>query len=1020
MRLKLLFVLMLVSLSFSMTELAFSVDTAKMGDDITLSGKFTAPGDTVDVKVFLDRDADKVFTENTDLLIFDSKEEKEPFIDGSDFMDTLADGLLNLQMKAGGDGPFMFPGDYVWVFDDKGKMDTLSIVILPMDNPTHFVKGTVTSPDGPVKDLMVWAHLRMDMSREGNEENEMKQVSTITLSDGTYQLPLPAEWKGQKLEIGTWDDFDVLEGKAYLPPAPVEILFDKDTLMQDFEFKTATQFVKVQIIDEEQKPIPDIEFHLWMETEEGGSGSGIHGETDSMGYAVVPITTGKWGIGIDDWDPEAKKFLVPHTKIEVLETDDTVMVTFPVYTTNSSIYVKVDNQTTVMLDDRNFGFNISVKPANSEIEYYGYYQYRGETEFEMASTTLLTNYNFHYWKNHEIVDIDIKVEPNQNINSGDTVYITVMEKVADKVIKGTVTDEAGLPLAGISLTLHNEDGSQNEMGIDVTTDENGIFIAPIYPGKWNIHYYDKDSSGKSYMVPHMRIEVTESSDTTMVDYKMVTADASVTVNIFNLTGLTFDEHDYGVEIFYDAGEDMKLVSLAKMVDDTTLLFPVSSTMGTYKMHSWFNYEKYPNVFITPSYLDTVKVNDVIRVEITSPTQILKVTVTDEANVPIPSKDIIAWSFGEQHIEFEATLDSLGVGYIPIIPGEWEVFVATDEYMNKHHKITIAEGTDTTMYTYVLKKPNAQISGMLVNFSNYKLSDFDDLGIGAEAHPPLDSMHKDSMDEGPMDNYYMRTKINSDGSFTLPVLTTDSMIDGYYVSIEEWNLPHDLAIAPSSKGFMFYPYVNVQPGNDSLYFAMYNIEGHLYGTVELTILDSIKNEYDKTTQRAEGPIGAVITVKEALSGFVNFAEIMHDGKYDIPLPKGTFEVTLSIYLPDTTITQKIEALVMDGGDTEVRFTDDGIIITPIIQTQQQMQLSFFAHTIDNTPVITFTTPERADVDIALLDLRGRIVAERSLHNLNAGQYKAEFANQNLASGFYISRIRINSKQGFVKYLKFIIK
>lgn len=1017
MRLKLLFVLILCTLSYSMTELKFSKDTVKMGEEVTLTGKFTAPGDTVDVKVFLDRDADKVFTEGTDLLMFDSKEEKEPFIDGADYMDSLKDGLLNLSFIAGGDGPFPIAGSYVWKFDDKGTESTLSILILPLENPLYIVQGTISGPDGPIKDLMVWANLSNDMKREDSTKDEQNHITTISMSDGTYKLALPVEWKGQKIMVGTWDDFDVLLGKGYLPPPHAELLFDKDTLMHNFVFQKATQFIKLLVMDEENKAIPDLGINIWKETETGGDGESIWGETDINGIVLLPTKPGKWGVGVENYDSEDKKFMTPHIKLDITETTDTLVDTFKVYTTNGSIFVKVNNTVTTV-DPRSFGFNISVKPEGSDVELYSYYNYEGETEFQLAATTLLTNYQFHHWTKMDVGTVMISAVPNSGLKVGDTVMVTIKEKEIDKVIKGTVINEAGVPVAGVSLNLH-EEMNQGD-GIKVTTDEKGNFYASVYPGKWNIRYEYHSGMTANYLVPDMRVEVTDANDTVMVDYKVVTTDGFITVNLFNLSGLTIDEYHYGVEIYYEKEDGMRLKANPSKVDDTTWSYPVSSTFNTmYKLNSWLDQEKYPNIFISPGSMSGLKSTDVIRVEIGKPSQVLKVIVTDETNTPIPNYDILAWKLGEGHMEFEGKLDASGIGYIPILPGDWEIFVATEMFMNKHHKLTVTAGVDTTTYTYVLKKPDAEISGKLVNISKYKISDFDDIGVGAEAHPPLDSMKKDSTGEGPKDNYYMRVKIKDDGSFILPVLKTDAItLGGYFVSVEDWNLPNDVAIAPSSKGFMFYPYINVQPGNDSLYFAMFNVDGLLYGTVELAIMDSILNKYDKS--REENPVGAIVKVTEKTTGFTNVAEIMSDGKYEMPLPKGDFKVEMEIYLPDTTIKQTIESLIMDGGNTEVRFTDDGIIITPIITDVQQTKYAFFAQTIDNVPVINFTLPEAADVNISLLDLRGRVLAERSLNNLTQGTYKAEFANQQLASGFYISRIQVLSKQGFVKYLKFIIK
>lgn len=1015
MRLKLLIVLMFFSLSYSMTDLQFSKDTAQIGEEILLTGKFTNPGDTVDSKIFIDRNADGLFTEGTDLLIFDSKEEKEPFIDGAGFMDDVKDGLLEMKLIAGGDGPFSIAGDYVWIFDDKGTLTTLKITILAPVNPTTYISGTVTSPDGPIKDLLIWAQLDMD----GPDEGGMDHVNTITNADGTYLLVLPSEWKGKKIRVGTWDDFDVLLGKGYLPPPHAELLFDKDVLTQDFTFTKANHFVKITVVDEEDKAIPELELSIWEEKADGtGGGDNIHGETDVNGMVVLPAKPGKWGIGVDNYDNEMMKFLTPNAKLEITETTDTLLFTYKIHTTNGSVFVKVDNQTEMQISEHMIGFNLSVKPVGSDVELYSYFNYRGEMFFELAASTLLSDYQFHHWINMgELDGVMINAVPNSGIKVGDTVMVTLKKKAVDKVIKGMVMNDAGVAVAGVTLNLHEE--MSHDGGVKVTTDEKGMFYAPVYPGKWKIRYEYHSGMTVNYLVPDMMVEVHDASDTVMVDYKMVTTDGFITVNLYNLSGMTLEEYHYGVEIFYEMEDGMRLRANPSKVDDTTWSFPVATMYDTmYKLHSWLDHEKYPNIFITPGSMSGLKATDVVRVEIGKPTQVLKVMVTDEANTPIPNYDIIAWKHGEDHMEFMGKLDATGMGYIPILPGDWEVFVATEMYMNKHHSLTVTAGVDTTTYTYVLKKPNAEISGKLVNISKYKLSDFMDLGVGAEAHPPLDSMKKDSMDK-PMDNYYSRVRIKEDGSFVLPVLTTDGvMIDGYYVSMEDWNLPHDVAIAPSSRGFMFYPYMNVQPGNDSLHFALFNVDGYLYGTIELKILDSIMNEYDKT--REGMMVGAVLTVKEKTTGFVNTAEIMADGKYSMPLPKGDFEVTMHIYTPDTTITQTVPSLVMDGGDTEVRFTDDGIIITNVLVTTTQKAYNFYARTIDNTPIITFAVPEVSDVQIALLDLRGRILAEKSLNSIQAGEYNAEFANLNLASGFYISRIKVLNKQGFVKYLKFVIK
>ncbi len=493
----------LVASLFAFTNLTFTPDSISFGEFTTTTGSFSAVGDTAHIFLFIDDNGDNAFTVGQDMLIYNSETNNEPFIDGGSPDDTIADGLMSLKLGAGWDEgeAFPFPGKYLMIVKDKGGADTAQMVLKPQTPTNTSVSGTVTGPQGNLKNILVFVEVSPD---EPGETEVMGRSDTA----GKFLIYLPDTTQGKKCLVGAEDEFDVLGTTMLVPPAEIETTVVANMSQLSFVFTEAKQFIKGTVKDIDGAVMSDVRLGFYNRDQ----GTEVRAESDSLGNYFAPITPGKWHSWLDDRGE--KPFLSQNMEFEIKEDEDTTTKDFVLIVADTAITGKIIDSAHINLQE-DFWLSVTLDitgtwSGNHSDYFNSYGDIDKDGNFKIATSSKYARYMFYAGSDE--LPSGFYVDPSRI----DSVApwqsdLVVWIKKGEQKINLTVVNEGGVALDSTTLELR-EHNSNN--GIEVETDATGKASAVVYPAEWQVKLLDKDFLTMDFAV---KIEQTDTTvDTTFV------------------------------------------------------------------------------------------------------------------------------------------------------------------------------------------------------------------------------------------------------------------------------------------------------------------------------------------------------------------------------------------------------------------------------------------------------------------------------------------------------------------------
>ncbi len=506
------FVVSFVAGAFAFTNLKFTPDTITMGEQTVATGNFSTVGDSADVVLFVDDNANGVIDAG-EIVIYDSKKKNEKFIDGGDENDTVADGLAYIEMKSGWeDGALPFPGNFVLILDDTGGPDTAGVVVKPGAGTNTSIAGTVSGPSGTLANVLVWVEVDI------GDDEEFEKITRST-ADGTYLMYLPDSLQGKECWIGSEDEFKVLAGQSLIPPEPVETTVVASITGLNFVYEQATQFIKGLVVNETGAAVGNVK--LWFESEDDKN---FEVEVDANGNFFAPVVTGTWKIWFGDWSSD-KSYMTPEIKITVGATDDTVSLVYMLYTTNATISGKIFDSAGVNLND-DFGINVAVDTTgqwewDKGVWYYADADINDDGTFSVKVHSKFLRYMLNTWAEDLPQGYFISPSSIDSVGPGQS-GIQIFIKEADRLMEVTVVDMVGTgePVPNVSVQIQEANSSSV---MEMLTDTNGVVRFNVYPGYWQLWLKEIN-----YMKQDLNVEVKEEDDTLKITFNVLSTDATIT------------------------------------------------------------------------------------------------------------------------------------------------------------------------------------------------------------------------------------------------------------------------------------------------------------------------------------------------------------------------------------------------------------------------------------------------------------------------------------------------------------
>ncbi|MBD3347188.1 MAG: hypothetical protein GF401_19210 [Chitinivibrionales bacterium] len=573
---------------FAVSDLTFSPDSIGQNDVATLSGTFSSPGDSIEYIYIYDFNSDGIIDTGQDAVVVSSDEEG-PFVDGDDEMDTIADGLMSIDfVRSAYWDPFPFAGTYAFVMWDESGSDTAKLVVSQVATSLS-VSGAVTGPSGPIEGIAV----RVISCSTSNRDDCFVRHG-LTDANGIYTVYVSPDFQGKDIFLQVEDMFDILEGVSVIPPEDLDTVLSASLTGIDFLYQQATQFIAGVVIDENGAAIPD----AVLEFSEDNLGVEMYIDCDGAGKFVAPVSPGKWDIEMDLWETDG--YMAEEKKVTVLETDDTVTITYTAYTADQTITGRVvDPDSVIDLGECDVGASAQV---DSNWVFSGTDIDETDGSFSVDVSSQLAPFDVSLWTKDIPHGYYLDPRSYHTVSAGDTGLVFEILKISN-VIEGTVLDENENPVINESLYVFKD-----EWGFDpipAQTDANGSFYATVAPGDY---YFLVDDS--SYMQKRMMVSVYDSVDTTEAFHYVHTTDSIISGTISGDTaGLDLtDIVDIGamVTVSETSGGSSQWGCLAVIDGDGSYKVHVSSLYGPYSVRMEFNGDYYDDYIIFPWEYDSVE------------------------------------------------------------------------------------------------------------------------------------------------------------------------------------------------------------------------------------------------------------------------------------------------------------------------------------------------------------------------------------------------------------------------------
>jgi hypothetical protein len=493
----------LASQLFAFSDLAFTPDTINTNQSTTLTGSYAHPGDSLDVFFFFDFDGDGGYDPDVDVVQYDSRSEGEVIIDGDNEMDEVADGQLEIPFAAG-DGPFNQPGSYVMIVDD-GVADTARITVKRVPTNTY-VRGTVTAPDGPLAGLYVVAEYTLDSTAH---------VVDMSQSDGSFLLYLPPQVRGKSIRLMTYDENNVLAGKALIAPRDSEIVITDSIVDFSFRLTAASRFLRGRVVDEAGASVP----HAVLRLESRSVHTGREIECDGTGAFVVPVEADTFCLQL--YTGETSGFMYPDTGFTVASGADTVSLVYRILTADNAISGTIIDQAGIDLE-RQMYIEAYVKDEASMRVYHGRGIIAADGTFMLPVRSQFQKYYINAGVDRLPDGFYVTPSSFEGVAPG-TSGLTIAIRQAAQTAVITVRDQHDAAAPGVRLVISAENSNRQDT---LVADQSGKLTVAVYPGVWSMELADG-----AFMATRDTFLVTGTAETLAVDYAVVKADAFISGRI---------------------------------------------------------------------------------------------------------------------------------------------------------------------------------------------------------------------------------------------------------------------------------------------------------------------------------------------------------------------------------------------------------------------------------------------------------------------------------------------------------
>lgn len=546
---------------FAFSDLVFTPDTIFMGDTSVLTGTFSAVGDSADIWIYIDVNQNGA-VDVEDGLYWSSVNDNMKFIDGDDDMDPVADGLIELPLVSGEEGPFPMAGSYLFIMADGGGADTAGCVV--NDLPTDlYISGTVTGAGDPVLGIILYAEWEdgADYYRRVGSSDE----------NGDFTIYLPEDIQGETIRFGTKDEFGVLEGTSLILPPDSEFIINASLEDVAVELLEATQFLAGTVVDENGDPVVGAPMRIRQENED----LEMYAVSGENGLFVVPVVQGDFRVELETWDYPGH--IGSEEQVTIEDGDDTVEVTCLVLAADETISGTIVNNDDAIDLEHDFGIGVNGNFGSYTVRTWAQTDVENST-FTITVSSLIDRYSLDAWGDNIPAGYYVSPTHIDSVAPG-TDDIVIEIKSSDQFAVITVLDESEQPVPGVAVHIWQP---ESNMGQSFVTDQDGIVTAGVYSATWYARLEDE-----SYLQSDLSFAIDEQTDTLYVSFNVMSTDETISGTVSgDLSGL---EEPLTVSAsYYDQEEDKTYSSWTNVNNDGTYQLNVSSSFDLYwvSLSSW--------------------------------------------------------------------------------------------------------------------------------------------------------------------------------------------------------------------------------------------------------------------------------------------------------------------------------------------------------------------------------------------------------------------------------------------------
>ncbi|HIQ06410.1 MAG TPA: hypothetical protein EYH31_12120 [Anaerolineae bacterium] len=277
-----------------------------------------------------------------------------------------------------------------------------------------------------------------------------------------------------------------------------------------------------------------------------------------------------------------------------------------------------------------------------------------------------------------------------SVSAGLTATKNLYLNTCSAIIRGTVTDQYGAPVAGARIEVHNEKSDAGSTTPDpmpnAITDASGNYTQTVYAGIWTVSARGEPLYTR---LESRRVILTDTQELTGVDLQLNLANAEIRgyVHVGSATGPTLSQEthiNFGKQYTIPEWTDISPIGPSD-------LFTVGVTDGTWRFGA--DADGYT---AQGTQTATLAAGDVITVDLVvlTNTAILSGTITDQYGQPIPNAHVviqepgIPWSLIPGHL---GNADSVGQYNLGVAAGSWEACAHRSGYDSVCHTFTITDG-----------------------------------------------------------------------------------------------------------------------------------------------------------------------------------------------------------------------------------------------------------------------------------------------------------------------------------------